>query len=83
MPTNVHLKRGNTAAVTTYTGPAGEVVIDTETNHLHIQNNVTAGGIKVANVADIRTDVVYLSGDQTINGTKIQRRLPQLLTAQH
>lgn len=53
-----------------YTGPAGEVVIDTETKHLHIQDNATAGGIKVANVADIRTDVVYLSGDQTINGTK-------------
>lgn len=54
----------------TYTGPAGEVVVDTETKHLHIQDNVAAGGIKVANVADIRTDVVYLSGDQTIDGTK-------------
>lgn len=67
---NIHLKRGNTAAITAYTGPVGEVVIDTETKHLHIQDNATAGGIKVANVADIRTDVVYLSGDQTINGTK-------------
>ena len=70
MPIDIHLKRGNTAAITAYTGPAGEVVIDTETKHLHIQDNATAGGIKVANVADIRTDVVYLSGDQTINGTK-------------
>lgn len=69
-PMDIHLKRGNTAAITAYTGPAGEVVIDTETKHLHIQDNATAGGIKVANVADIRTDVVYLSGDQTINGTK-------------
>lgn len=70
MPIDIYFKRGNTAAITAYTGPAGEVVIDTETSHLHIQNNVTAGGIKVANVADIRTDVVYLSGNQTINGTK-------------
>lgn len=70
MPIDIHLKRGNTAAITAYTGPAGEVVIDTETKHLHIQDNATVGGIKVANVADIRTDVVYLSGDQTINGTK-------------
>ena len=70
MPTKVHLKRGNTAAVVAYKGPAGEVVVDTETKHLHIQDAATVGGIKVANVADIRTDVVYLSGDQTINGTK-------------
>ena len=70
MPVDIYLKRGNTAAITAYTGSVGEVVIDTETKHLHIQDNATAGGIKVANVADIRTDVVYLYGDQTINGTK-------------
>lgn len=70
MATKIHLKRGNTAAVNGYTGTEGEVVINTETKHLHIQDGVTAGGVKVANVTDIRTDVVYLSGDQTINGTK-------------
>lgn len=70
MSIDIHLKRGNTAAITAYTGPVGEVVIDTETKHLHIQDNATAGGIKVANVADVRTDVVYLSGNQTINGIK-------------
>lgn len=70
MATKLHLKRGNTAAVAGYTGTVGEVVIDTDSKHLHIQDGATAGGVKVANVADIRTDVVYLSGDQTINGTK-------------
>lgn len=42
--TQVLLKRGNTAAASNYTGPVGEVVIDTGLQNLRIQDGTTPGG---------------------------------------
>ena len=39
------LKRGTTAKAAAYTGPAGEVVVDTDLRTLRVQDNVTPGGI--------------------------------------
>ena len=44
------LKRGNTAASSTYIGPLGELTLDTTTYNLRVHNGTTPGGI-VANVA--------------------------------
>ena len=40
----VLLKRGNTAVASTYTGPLGEVVVDTDLDALRVQDASTAGG---------------------------------------
>ena len=40
----LQLKRGTTSAVNAYTGPIGEVVVNTTSNELVIQDGVTAGG---------------------------------------
>lgn len=44
------IKRGNTAQVSSYTGPLGELIMDTSTNLVHIQDGTTAGGQPVANI---------------------------------
>ena len=56
----VQWKRGNTAATSTYTGPAGEIVVNTDTWSMYVHDGVTAGGHLVeANVG---------TGDFTFNG---------------
>jgi hypothetical protein len=49
---NVHiqqvlLRRGNTAAASTYTGPIGEVILDTDLHTLRVQDGTTAGGVSL------------------------------------
>jgi hypothetical protein len=52
----VLIKRGNTASISTYVGPLGELVLDTDTNLVYVHDGVTAGGHAV-------------SGNVTIEGT--------------
>jgi hypothetical protein len=42
--TQVQLARANSGEVTSYTGPAGEIVVNTDDFTLHVQDGVTAGG---------------------------------------
>jgi hypothetical protein len=56
----VQWKRGNTAAISTYTGAVGEIVVNTDTWSMYVHDGVTAGGHMVeANIAP---------GDLTITG---------------
>ena len=41
------LKRGNTAVTSAYTGPLGEIVLDTDLDTIRIQDGVTAGGTSI------------------------------------
>ena len=43
MPT-MKMKRGATADVSAYTGDSGELVVNTDTNKIHVQDGATAGG---------------------------------------
>lgn len=43
-PRKLQLRRGNTAQISSYTGPIGEIVINTDTWALYIQDGTTAGG---------------------------------------
>ena len=45
------MKRGNTAAASVYTGPLGELVVDTGLGTLRLQDGVTAGGLLLATQA--------------------------------
>jgi hypothetical protein len=49
--TQVQLARGNSAAVAAYTGPLGELVVNTDDYSLHVQDGATAGGHEVGSVA--------------------------------
>lgn len=44
MSVNIKFKRGTTAQVMAYTGAAGTIVINTETNEIHLQDGITPGG---------------------------------------
>ena len=43
-PRQLQLRRGNTATISAYTGPLGEVIINTDNWGLYIQDGVTQGG---------------------------------------
>lgn len=46
----VKFPTGNTAAVNTYVGPAGTIIVNIDTNLLHLQDGVTPGGQVIATV---------------------------------
>lgn len=52
MATIVQIRRGNTAGIMAYTGPVGEIVFNTSTGRLHVQDGITQGGIICALVSD-------------------------------
>jgi hypothetical protein len=45
MPTVVQFRRGNTASVAAFTGANGEIIINTDTDVIHVQDGVTVGGL--------------------------------------
>ena len=45
--------RGNSAAVAAFTGLQGELVFNTDTYTLHLQDGVSAGGYALATAADL------------------------------
>jgi hypothetical protein len=51
----VLLKRGNVFQVSTYTGIPGEVVINTDTKTLHVQDGITVGGWPLATRQQVLT----------------------------
>lgn len=57
----LQLKRGNTSANNAYVGLSGEITMDTDANTLRVHDGETAGGIALANIADIAGDWVVES----------------------
>ena len=57
-PRRLQLRRGNTAAVSSYLGAAGELIVNTDTNTLYIHDGVTVGGIATTvNVSTITNQI--------------------------
>jgi hypothetical protein len=56
--TSLRLKRGTTTQHTTYTGPPGELTMDTTGTHLRLHDGTTAGGVAVGSmtVTSIKTN---------------------------
>lgn len=82
MTKQVRLRRGTTAQCVAYTGPVGEIVIDTTLNIVRIQDGSTAGGLIVprngsnAMFADLAATGNCIFGDAagdtvTFNGTAV------------
>lgn len=67
---DIRIKRGNTAQIASYTGPLGELVLNTQTNQLVSQDGITAGGHLVtgdfttvqANLSILQTEVAEIAG---------------------
>ena len=66
----IRVKRGNTLTISSYTGPSGELVLNTQTNQLVSQDGITAGGHLVtgdfsgieANLTILQTEVANIAG---------------------
>jgi hypothetical protein len=56
------LKRGNTTASSTYTGPLGEVTLDTTLYQLRLHDGSTPGGILQADTQDVMAANVGMKG---------------------
>jgi len=76
MATQVQLRRGTTAAHSTFTGALGEVTVDTDKDTLVVHDGGTAGGFPL--LAKTQTDgtadgVLYLNGSKvTTSGAGLQ-----------
>ena len=69
MPTVLQLRRGNVATMSAFTGANGEIVVNTDTEVIHVHDGVTAGGYALQRsqksiIVDFGTNDVY-----TITGT--------------
>ena len=57
-PRRLQLRRGNTAATSSYVGAAGELIINTDNNTLYVHDGVTPGGhAATVNTASITNSV--------------------------
>ena len=65
MSSQLQFRRGNTAAVAATTGAVGELIVDTTTNQVYLQDGVTAGGHLVGGGSGTVTSV---SGTGTVSG---------------
>ncbi len=48
MTTELRLRRGNTAQHASFTGPEGEITVNTQTKAIHVHDGVTPGGTPIA-----------------------------------
>jgi hypothetical protein len=64
------IKRGNTASVSSYVGPLGELVLDTDTNQVYVHDGATVGGTLVGDDVDViygdANVAAYIPTDATI-----------------
>jgi hypothetical protein len=72
------LKRGNTTASSTYTGPLGEITLDTTLYQLRLHDGTTAGGILQADTQDVTAANVGMKGyvdNQTYSNIQVSSYL--------
>jgi len=63
-PRRLQLRRGNTAAVSTYLGAPGELIVNTDTNTLIVHDGSTVGGVPATtNTAAITSNISALQSD--------------------
>ena len=74
----VQWKRGNTSATSSYTGPEGEVTVNTDTWNLHIHDGVTPGG-RVGNISSSFSNIT-VTNRSTLGNVRIQENLVLALT---
>ena len=82
MPTSLQLRRGTTAENAAFTGAAGELTVDTQTNGLNVHDGSTAGGAAISGGG---ASALTTKGDVATFST-VDARLPvgtndQVLTA--
>ena len=65
--THILLKRGNTSQSLTYTGPLGEVTIDTDLRSLRVHDGVTPGGNLVSSGTGISSTNQLVNGNKTVS----------------
>lgn len=63
MATQYQLRRGTTSEVLLFTGAQGEVVVNTDTHALVVQDGVTAGGFPSATLPQVTNGTFYYNED--------------------
>ena len=69
---NILHKRGKTSAVNAYTGPAGELVVNTDENTILVQDGKTAGGTVLAKYNDVTNRINIAGGRGQLRGYETQ-----------
>ena len=71
-------RRGNTAVTSVYTGPLGEIVIDTDLDSIRVQDGVTAGGSILATQASLANATANVTS-LTSNAASQQSQIGNLI----
>ena len=72
-PRRLQLRRGNTAATSTYVGAAGELVVNTTTNTLYLHDGSTVGGFATtSNITAINNQISSVNANITLANTGMQ-----------
>jgi hypothetical protein len=72
-PRRLQLRRGNTAATSTYVGAPGELVVNTTTNTLFLHDGSTVGGFATTtNTASITNQISSVNANITLANTGMQ-----------
>jgi hypothetical protein len=72
-PRRLQLRRGNTAATSTYVGAAGELVVNTTTNTLYLHDGSTVGGYATTtNTSAINNQISSVNANITLANTGMQ-----------
>jgi hypothetical protein len=72
-PRRLQLRRGNSTAISSYTGAAGELVVDTTTNTLYLHDGSTVGGYATTtNTASITNQISSVNANITLANTGMQ-----------
>lgn len=72
-PRRLQLRRGNTAATSTYVGAPGELVVNTTTNTLYLHDGSTVGGYATtSNITAINNQISSVNANITLANTGMQ-----------
>lgn len=69
----IKFKRGSTTALNNYTGEAGEIVVNTTTNRIHVMDGATKGGTPQALTVDNPTSLSKLTNDSLITKSQLNK----------
>lgn len=80
--TQIIIRTGTTAQVQAYTGPLGELVLDTQTNTVYVQDGSVAGGHAIGGaavdsaVANLQVQVASITGSAAYGNANVAAYIP-------
>jgi len=76
--TQVQFRRGGSSSIAAFIGASGEVVVNTDTNQIVVQDGISLGGWTGARIVDLNNSINSLSGGLACTGSNLQNQINSL-----